>query len=218
MPTAITIPISIFELAIAYDKPAIRLLADRVGPLQALFDALAPWNPTLDDMEVVTTGKPSEQGVKLKVPAQSASFFFGASGCRFTRDAANWSDADNINKLLGTALNALEESTGVTLGKRLTTLSLHLQPKTVSYKDILRNFVAPSILRLEGAPSEAMAIVTRWPGRRITIDGSAALANAIFLQTEREFDAAATFDDMKHAILNDELELFRILDVEEVDA
>jgi len=218
MPTAITIPISIFEVMIAYDKPAVRLLADRVAPIQALIEALAPWNVPVDEMELITAGKLSEQGVKFKIPSQAASFFFGAVSCKFTKDAANWSDADNILKLLTTALETLAKSTGVIFGKKETVLSLHLQPKTVSFKDILRNFIVPGILNLDPVPSEAMAVVTRWPKRRITIDGSAALANAIFLQTAREFDATVDFEEMRQAILNDELELFKLLDVEEVEA
>ena len=42
-----------------------------------------------------------------------------------------------------------------------------------------------------------MAIVSRWPQRRITLDGSAAIANAIYVQTERDFDAQASYEDVK---------------------
>jgi len=82
----------------------------------------------------------------------------------------------------------------------------------------LRRLIVPHILKLESAPTEAMAVVTRWPNRRITIDGSAALANGIFLQMEREFDASLSFDEMKKAILSDESELFELLDIEEVES
>jgi hypothetical protein len=218
MAAAITIPISTFELAIAYERPEVRLLADRAPIVQALFARLAPWNPSIDDMEVLTAGKPSEQGVKIKIPSRNASFFFGASSCRFTKDTANWSEADEILKLLTALLDTLVATGGVKFGKRAAIVTLHLQPKTVSSKDILRRLIVPHILKLESAPTEAMAVVTRWPNRRITIDGSAALANGIFLQMEREFDASLSFDEMKKAILSDESELFELLDIEEVES
>jgi hypothetical protein len=218
MPAEITIPLSTFELSVAYDKPNIKLMADRVAPVQALFAALAPWAPDLDDMEIISTGKPSEQGVKIRIASQKAAFFFGATECKFTKEAAIWAEADEILRLLATALDALAESSGITYGKRIAILSLHLQPKTVSFKDILRAFMAPALLKLESAPTDAMAILIRWPKRRITLDGSAALANGIFLQTEREFDGSVPFDDMKNTIFDDESELFRTLGVEEVEA
>jgi hypothetical protein len=218
MLAAITIPISTFELSIIYQKPEIRLMGDRVGLVQALFDALAPWNPDLDEMEVITTGKPSEHGIKIRVGSQKASFFFSATGCKFVKEAANWSDAEEILRLLGTVLTTLVETCGVAFAKQVAILSLHLELKTVPFKDILRAFVVPPLLELDSSPPNAMATVVRWPKRRITLDGSAALANGIFIQTEREFDAKATFDQMKKIIFDDETELLKVLGVEEVVA
>jgi len=60
MPAEITVPISVFELTVQYDKPNIRLMAERAEAVEALFAAFAPWNPQLDDMEVLTAGKPTE--------------------------------------------------------------------------------------------------------------------------------------------------------------
>jgi hypothetical protein len=217
MPAAITIPISTFELSITYRKPEIRLMGDRVGLVQALLDALAPWNPDLDEMEVITTGKPSEQGIKIRIGTQKASFFIGATGCKFVKEAADWSDADEILRLLGTVLTTLIQASGVVFAKQVTILSLHLELKAVSFKDILRAFIVPEILKLYPSPPNAMATVVRWQKRRITLDGSAALANGIFLQMEREFDANATYDEMKKTIFDDEAELLKMLGVEEVE-
>ena len=57
--------------------------------------------------------------------------------------------------------------------------------------------------------------MTRWQKYRITIDGSAAIANGIYLQTEREFEAKTSFEDMMQAIFTDEQQLFKLLDVQE---
>jgi hypothetical protein len=215
MAAEITIPISIFELTVKYDKPNIRLLTDRVGAVQELFAAFAPWNPQLDDMEVLTTGKPTQQGVNIKIATQNVSFFFGAVHCKFVKDPAVWAEADQILAILTAALEALKRATGVDYAARISVLSLHLQPKTVQFGDILRKFIVPEILALSKDQTTAMAIVSRWPKHRITLDGSAALANGIFVQSERQFDASTTFDDMKATILQDEQDLFKLLDVQE---
>jgi hypothetical protein len=62
-----------------------------------------------------------------------------------------------------------------------------------------------------------MAVVARWPGRRITLDGSAQLANGIFVQMERDFPAELTFDEMKQQLFDDEIAVFQLLRVEEVE-
>ena len=83
------------------------------------------------------------------------------------------------------------------------------------FNEILRPFLVPKITGLENEPTEAMAIVARWKNRRITLDGSAAIANAIFVQLEREFNAEASYDDIKTQLLADEIELFKLLGIEE---
>lgn len=218
MPAEITIPISIFEVTVQYEKPNIRLMADRAGAVQELFSAFAPWNPRLDDMEFITVGKPTEQGVRLKIASQNASFFFGATECKFVKNSAVWAEADQILAILTAALEALHRATGIVYADRTSILSLHLQPKTVQFRDILRKFIVPGILALSKEETTAMAIVSRWPKYRITLDGSAALANAIFLQAERQFDATTSFDDMKGMIFQDQQDLFKLLDVVEVES
>jgi hypothetical protein len=218
MAVEITIPISTFDLSVSYAKPAIRLMGDRVAPVQALLDALAEWHPDLDDMEIITTGKLTEQGVKIRIAAQKAWFFFGVTACKFVKDAANWSEADETLRLIQTALTTLAQTSGLEFGKRVTILSLHLQLKTVASKDILRSLISPELLKLDTSPADAMATVIRWPRHRITLDGSAAIANGIFLQMEREFDSTVSFDEMRNTIFEDEAELLELLGVEEVEA
>jgi hypothetical protein len=51
--------------------------------------------------------------------------------------------------------------------------------------------------------------------RKVTIDGSGALANGLFLRLERDFEASATYDEMAQLLRHDEEELFTILGIEE---
>jgi hypothetical protein len=218
MPAEITIPISVFELTVKYDKVNILLMTDRARAVEELFAAFVPWNPQLDDMEVLTAGKPTEQGVQIKIAAQNVSFFFGAAHCKFVKNSAVWAEADQISAILIAALEALHRATGVDYADKTSILTLHLQPKTVQFRDILRKFIVPEILALAKDQTTAMAIVSRWPKYRITLDGSAALANGIFVQAERQFDATTSFDDMRATIFQDEQDLFKLLDVQEVES
>jgi hypothetical protein len=129
MPAAITIPISTFELSVTYEKGAIRLMAlDRAAVLEALPAGFGPWNPQLDDIELITTGKLSEQGVKIRIPNQQASFFFGAASCKFVKESASWPQADETLHLIETALNTLVQTSGVRFIKWVAMISIHLQP------------------------------------------------------------------------------------------
>ncbi|HWB84978.1 MAG TPA: hypothetical protein VG675_12605 [Bryobacteraceae bacterium] len=217
MAEQITIPISIFEVTVWYQKLAVRLLVDRAELVQTLFDAFSDLKPNADDLEVISTGKTTEQGIRLRLP-QGIILFFGAAGCKFTKEAATWADADSILGHLQTFLAILTNGTGIVLGRKVTVLTLHLQPKNVSFKQILLPFITDKLRNLDPAPLDAMAVVSRWPGRRITIDGSAQLANGIFLQMEREFQPDITLDQIKQNIFDDEVNFFRLLNVEEVDA
>jgi hypothetical protein len=161
MPEHVTIPISIFELTVNYVKPDVRLWADRGEIVQAIFDALSPWSPNFDATEVINVGKPSEQGVKFKLTSKNISFFFGPTVCKFTKEGATWADADETTLILDTALNVLATIGRVVFAKKAAILSLHLQPKTVSYKEILKPFLAVPIAKLESNPIEAMAILAR---------------------------------------------------------
>lgn len=55
----------------------------------------------------------------------------------------------------------------------------------------------------------------KWDGRRIVLDGSAALANAVFLKFEREFDGGTDFERIAFQLKEDEDAIFKMLDVEE---
>jgi hypothetical protein len=215
MPEPVTIPISFFEVAINYERPVFHLWIDRAAVLQGIFDALEPWNPNIDDTEPRSGGKPSEQGIALKLPLKRASFFFGPASCKFSRDDADWGTADETIAILDAALSALTLFGHVVLGKKNTKISLHIQPRTLTFMDILNPFVPRELAAIESQPVRTMATVAKWENRKVTIDGSGALANGLFLKLERDFDASTTYDEIAHQLRHDEEELFNILGVEE---
>ena len=216
MPHPITIPVSYVELVIQFQHPNVKAFDDRAGILQAIFEALFPWSPKLDDVEPVATGKLSDHGLIFRLPLKQIAMFFGPAFCRFSRDNIDWGEAEETLKIFEVALAAFMGITGQTPGTKNSAVALHLQPKDGSFMDILTPFIPSQIACIEQDGPATMASVVRWGKRKITLDGSSSVANAAFLRFEREFETAATFTSIAQQVLEDEKQLFSILDVEEI--
>jgi len=215
MPHPITIPIALFEVMIEYTRPNMKLLVDRAKVVDRLFEAFSPWNMKIDDVEVINEGKPSDQGVKFKIPKKRTSFMFGAGSCKLNRDAADWPSAEETIAILAAGWDVIAELGEVTPGAYKTGIAMHLQPKTTPFVDILKPFAPPQLVRLEPPPVKAVATVVKWDKRRITLDGSGQLANAVFVRLEREFEGSASYSEIAEQLRADETELFALLDVAE---
>ena len=198
-----------------FERPEFKLWMERASVVQGIFDALKPWNPRLDDVDAVTTGKASEQGLTIKLPLKRVLFFFGPASCKFTRESVDWESAEESISILDTAVSALIRFGGVAIGTKSTAISLHLQPRTLPFAALLSPFIPPQLAGLETEPAMTMAAVAKWGHRKVTIDGSGVLANAVYLRFERDFAGAATYEDIARQLRKDEEELFRILGVEE---
>jgi hypothetical protein len=216
MPEQMTIPISFFEYGADFKVPIMRLWMDRADIVQALFQALEPWNVLLDNVESVTTGKPSEQGVNIKLPLQRATFFFGPAGCKFTKEAADWASAEEIIKLVYTARGALLSASGAVVGAQRTAIALHAQMKNKQFIEVLRPFLPAAILGLHDERVTTAATITKWEKSKLILDGSGSVANAVFIRLEREFGATAGFEEISGELRKDEEAVFRLLDIEEV--
>jgi hypothetical protein len=216
MAEPVTIPISVFELKIDYQHPELRLWSDRGAVVQAIFDALGPWSPNVDDMEPRTTGKVSENGVIFRLPLKRVSFFFGPASCNFTQDGTDWNSADETTAIVSAALSALVDAGGVRLGPRNAAIALHIQPRTLRFVDMLSPFLVPQMAALENQPITTMAVIAKWGDKRkVTLDGSGVIANAVYLRFERQFDSESSFEEMARQLRADEEELFRLLGIEE---
>ncbi|MBB5057739.1 hypothetical protein HDF16_002445 [Granulicella aggregans] len=215
MPELVTIPISYFEVTFDFEDPSIKLWLDRAEVVQAMFTALKPWDIDVDDVDAITTGKPSEQGVKFKLPAKRSTFFFGPALCKFTRDATNWSLAEETIQILDAAMSALLATASVSVAAQKTVIALHLQPKTAPFFEILKPFVPSPLAALEADAIKTMAAVAKWNKRRVTIDGSGQVANGIFLRFEREFAGNVSYKEIADQLMADEGALFEMLGIKE---
>ncbi len=215
MPELVTIPIAVVEVAVEYDSPSMKLIMDRANVVDHLFKSFKQWDLRIDDVEVITEGKPSEQGIRFKLPLKRTSFFFGAGGCKLVRDDASWDTAEETLAILETGWKVLVETGGVQAGVYHTNIAMHMQLKSRPFIEILKPFAPAPFLKLDNSPITAVAAIIRWEGRRITVDGSGQLANGIFVRLERDFPGQLSFHDVAKQLRADEEELFGIIGVKE---
>lgn len=213
MPEIVVTHLSFFEAEVEFVQPNLKIWLDRIAMVSAVYEALRPWNITVDDVEVVTTGKPSEQGVRFKIPEKRSSFFFSAASCRFNRDSTSWDTADETIHIFDTALSAFRGAAGVEFKAFRTAVALHVQPREKRFFDVLRPLVPAPVQEADKAA--ALAIIVKWPDHRWTIDGSAQIANGIFIRYERDFPAQVGYDAMAKELYADEMTIMQMLDIAE---
>lgn len=215
MPEIVTTPMSYFEVLIEYERPNVKLWLDRAAVVQALFDAFARWNVKVDDVDILTSGKNSEQGIKFRLPEKRVSFFFSPAECRFTRDSTSWETAQETIEILDTAVTTLATTGEIKPATFHTIVALHVQPKSAPFMEILKKIVPAPMAALDDTPARTMASVLKWDKRKVTIDGSGQIANGIFIRYEREFKADVSYEDVAHQLRADEDAIFAMLDVRE---
>jgi hypothetical protein len=178
-----------------------------------MFDALLKWNIDVNEVDPIIKGKPSEQGIKIKLPEKRVTFFFGPSGCIFTREGVDWATAETI-EILQTCLTTLFAVSKAEMSNQAIALHLHLQPSTKTFVDLLRPFLSSELIGMRDAKLKTGASIVVWEDGKVTLDGSAALANGVYIKYERQFDKTATFEMMAKELHSGEEVLFRLLDVE----
>jgi hypothetical protein len=214
MPELISIPVSYFEATFNYKDPNVLLWLDRANVVQALFAALKPWHIAVDNVESITTGKPSEQGLKFKLPEKQIAFFFGPTLCKFQKDNADWESAEETIGIMDVAFSTLAKSGKIEAETIETVIALHMQPKALSFMKILGPFLPPKLAAVGGEVT-TMATIVKWKKRKVILDGSGQIANGVFLRFEREFDAKTTYQQIAEQLRSDEEALFAMLDVKE---
>lgn len=216
MPEKVAIPFSIFDYSSDFVRPVISIWLNRAGLVQDMFDALAKWGlNSVDNVEGITTGKPSDQGIKIRIPERHLSLFFGPVGCKLSRDAMDWGMVQETAEILQTFLATLQNWQGVQLLNHKTALMLHVQPMTKKFIDILKPFLSEKLEALREGEITSGAAVVKWKDSRITLDSSVVAANALFIKFEQEFEAAASLETIAMALRAAEEKLFQILDIEE---
>jgi len=209
------VPISVFEYTGEFERPVFEAIADRAPILQAVFDSLAEWKVSVEDVETITSGKLSERGMSLKLQGGHTVFQWTAASIKFTWSDSNWEAAEEAIRLLQTAHVAFVAATGAVISLQKTAVILHIQFKTKKFGDVLAPFIHPALQALDVEKVKTGAAIIKWDHRRVVLDGSGSIANGLFLRFERDFDGQQSFDDIAKQIHADETALFQMLDIVE---
>lgn len=215
MPELVTIPNSFFEYTAEYERPIISLWLERAKIVQAVYDALSPWNVRPENIEAKNEGKPVEQGFLIRIPNKGVTFFFGPVKFRFSITGADWQQLEDIISLIDTALTALLQSSGSTVKNQKTVIGLHMQPKSKAFREVLLPFWPEAFLKFYPGEATTGAVILKWRNAGITIDGSGTLANGVFLKIERDFASTISYTEIAEILREDEVKALAILDVEE---
>jgi hypothetical protein len=215
MPEKVSIPISVFEYTADFVRPIVSIWMDRSNLVQAMFDALSRWKLDINDVEPITTGKPSEQGLKIKLTEKRCTVFFGVNSFKFTREDVSWDTAEETIEILDTARRTLAQVSGAEFAKQNAVIALHVQPRNVSFRDLLLPFLSPAVRGFREETPKTGALIVKWEDRRIVLDGSAALANGLYLRFERDFDSKTDYQSIAQELHQMEQSIFSLVDIEE---
>ena len=215
MPELVTIPIAILEVVIEYHSPSMKLMMDCANVVDQLFKSFGRWDIKIDDVEVIAEGKPSEQGVRFKLPLKRTSFFVGAGGCKLVRDDASWDTAEETLAILESGWRVLVQTSGVEAGIYHTNIAMHIQLKNKPFVDLLKPFAPAPFMTVDNSPVATLASIIRWKDRKLTIDGSGQIANGIFVRLERDFPSTFSFSEVSNQLRADEEQVLEIIGVKE---
>jgi hypothetical protein len=87
--------------------------------------------------------------------------------------------------------------------------------KVSDFEQILRPLVPPQLADLDPGEVKTAASVIVWNNRKVTLDGSGSVGNAIYMRFERDFKGDTGIHDMAAALRGDEKKMFDILGIEE---
>jgi hypothetical protein len=211
----VTIPISLFEYSVDFRRPVVALWMDRAKPVQEIFDALSRWSLDINDIEPITQGKPSDQGIRIRLTKKRCTIFFGPASFKFTKDDADWASAEETINILKTALDTVVHVSGAELIEHKTAFAFHMQPLSKTFLEILRPVLSSALESLLDSKMTTGASIVKWRDGRIVLDGSGSLANGIYVRFEQNFKIETDFGEIAKQLRSAEDAIFRLLNVEE---
>lgn len=217
MPELVKIPLANAEYQVRFVIPHVGFIAnDRPKVVEALVAAFMPFNFRLANTEVVTAGTLADHKMIFRIPDRGITFQFGAEEYRFTKEGASWTTVDDDVQVVLAAERALLGESNVTVGSRLVTLAMHLQPLTKQREEILAPFFPEPF---KGFVTQRKLLThanhLKWEDGEVLLDFSAFFANGIFLRLTSQLDGQTTLPEILTKVRNDRAAVFGILGIEE---
>ena len=217
MPELVKIPTASAEYQVRFDRPYVGLIAnDRPKAVEAIVDALLPFNFRLANTQIFDNGTVADHKVVFRIPERGISFQFGAEEYRFGKDGSSWATADEDAEVLLAAENALLTCSGAKVGSCVLTLAMHLQPLVKTREEILAPFLPEPFKKLMiERKAQTYGNHLAWSDGDVLLDFSVAYSNGIFLRLTSQFKGHISLTDVLSKVRRDEEVVFGILGVEE---
>ena len=142
MPELVNILSAVVEYQVLFARPCIGFIGnDRARAVEAIVDALIPFNFRLGNSEIINAGSMADHRVIFRIPDRGITFQFGAEDYRFTEIGATWPTVDHDTQVLLAAERALLEGSPAEVSFRIVKLSMHFQPLTKPRDTLLAPFI-----------------------------------------------------------------------------
>ncbi len=207
------------EYQARYAKPVLSLVMNRADTVEAIFDALLPFNFQLQNMDVFTEGNITAQKIGFRLPERNINFQFSAEFCTFVKQGATWRTAEEDLAVLEAAEGALLRSKNIEVAARSVTISMHLQLLDTHLHDVMAPFLPAAFLsskdpRLDDEyKPNRHAVLANWQNGAVLLDKSNVAANAIYVRLTTESNGSIR--QLFEKLYRDEMYVFSVLNVQE---
>ncbi len=203
---------SFAEWQAVYRAPNFGLQGAAPAIMSAVFQAFQPWNITLAN--VSAKPNPANAGdvaIIFNLSGAPAVFSVGVGAATLSvRDPA-WSEEELIAQIAGAGLQAVQTTTGITIGRHLLSLGMHLKPLRRSVREISATFLAVTSPSMNNETIKARGFSVYGEDFSWVVDASALHDGAFFLKIVRTFDPKRSFSEMVRTLRGDQNELLGVL-------
>ncbi len=216
MADLVKIPSAAAEYQARFERPCIGFIgSDRPRVVEAIVDALLPFNFHLANSDIVTTGGLADQKVNFRIPDRGIAIHFTAEEYRFTKEGSSWATAEDDSKVLLAAEQALLEGSSAKVSQCMVTLAMHLQLLTKPREEVLAPFIPEPFRTWTGRKAISYGNHLKWPEGDMLLDFSAVYANGIFLKVTSLFAGHPPIQEILAKVQSDENAVFQLLGVQE---
>jgi hypothetical protein len=194
-----------FEYTANFTEPIAAMWFERRHGevLDALQKALYRWNVGLENISWNQAARnAAEVNFTFAIPILSAAVRVGIGGVTMSAFNTDWSKAPELLALFKAAQSTVRQTVGQELQGARTTLTFHVKPTALPFRDVLGGLVNTKALGIEDAVMYGLAVYSE--NSSFVIDSSAIFPGGLFIKLIRNFDAGTEFEAIAEALFKDE--------------
>jgi hypothetical protein len=210
--TPAEIRLSSLSCRAAYARALIAEWENKGRFVQAVYDALHGWNPSLANVTLTPFAvNLAQTQVVIQLLQGRFAVQIGLEAISLDVWNPGWNEFDTVTAIVTRVVEAMHASCGVEIAKQGVTLELHVSPKGKELADLTSPFV-PSLLSAVAKENfEAFGFSLHRNDVLWRIDLSAQFPKSLYLGIYRAFGSATPLDEIGAAVRADEVALLDLL-------